>query len=197
MFTRSLITGGSSPAEKARATKWDQKEYDALKVAHDSLARELEVFGDAVPSEERVSALRGAVSSKQQEVLTCGTDVELTRTKVTKFKGELSHVVNSLEHASGELRKLESVMHSAKAELQKLQQECEAQEDHIFRPFAEMLGVTSVREYEEKHLRKARERDADFLLARERRQAHTRQPLAGQWPAKKIFIDPQLSYQHQ
>jgi structural maintenance of chromosome 1 len=166
---RSLITGGSSPAEKARASKWDQKEYDALKAAHDSLARELDVLGEATLSQDQVSALRTAVSSKHQEMRTSETDVELTRTKVGKLKEESSHVTGALEQANDELRKLEVVVRSAEAELDEMQRTCDAEEDLVFQPFAKSLGIASVREYEEKHLRKARERDADILRLKQQK----------------------------
>ena len=42
-----LMTGGSSPAERARASRWNDKEYSTLKAQADQLERELVLLGSA------------------------------------------------------------------------------------------------------------------------------------------------------
>ena len=48
-----LMTGGSSGNERARAARWNQQEYDALKVSEASMAQELMAIGSLHRSAER------------------------------------------------------------------------------------------------------------------------------------------------
>jgi structural maintenance of chromosome 1 len=158
-----LITGGSSPQEKARANKWNQKEHDALKVEQEKIRRELDELGLPMAAEEKELALRHAVGSKQQEVQTAQSDLDLTKAKLTKHKKELTTIGSSLETARTQLVDLESKVDKGKAEASELQERADAEEDRIFSKFSASLGIASVREYEEKHVRAAREREAQLL----------------------------------
>ena len=51
----------------------------------------------------------------------------------------------------------------------RFQAACDAEEDRVFAHFSKSLGVASVREYEEKRLRAARERQAELLFLQQQR----------------------------
>ena len=151
-----LLTGGSSPQERARASKWNQKEHEGLKSEQEALRRELESLPPAGSSEEREMALRHQIASRQQEVQAAGADFELTKQKLAKAKSELSTLTSSLATAEKGLAEAEAKLAKGEAEVRALQDKCDAKEDEIFSSFSRALGIASVREYEEKTLRAAR-----------------------------------------
>ena len=162
-----LLTGGSSPQERARASKWNQKEHEGLKSEQEALRRELESLPPAGSSEEREMALRHQIASRQQEVQAAGADFELTKQKLAKAKSELSTLTSSLATAEKGLAEAEAKLAKGEAEVRALQDKCDAKEDEIFSSFSRALGIASVREYEEKTLRAAREREAELLQLRQ------------------------------
>ncbi len=61
-----LMTGGSSGGERARAARWNQQEYDALKASEASMSQELAAIGSLHRSAEREQAAAHRLESKQQ-----------------------------------------------------------------------------------------------------------------------------------
>ena len=201
-----LMTGGSSPAERARASRWNDKEYSTLKAQADQLERELVLLGSAhrageqqhgaqatptpppsrtphppslpTPSSSRVphprasawayvayrsAALDLKMQQKQQELAAAQSDQELSRTKLEKHTKELEALAKSREQTDEELKKLQKKRSELSSQVQSFEQQSNAEEDRIFEAFSRSLGVASVREYEEKQLREAKEHEAQVL----------------------------------
>uniref|UniRef100_A0A7S2JH31 SMC hinge domain-containing protein n=1 Tax=Haptolina brevifila TaxID=156173 RepID=A0A7S2JH31_9EUKA len=162
-----LITGGSSPGEKARANKWDQKEHETLKSRQDAIVRELEEIGPAAAAEERELALRHAYEAKKQELRTATADLDLTKTRLGEHQKDLSSLTSAFTKVSGQVQDVEATVAKGEAELQQLRTKCDDVEDEVFSEFSRSLGLPSIRAYEETHLRKAREREAERLALKQ------------------------------
>ena len=158
-----LITGGSSPGERARANKWDQKEHESLKKQQEALAREMESLSAEVAAEEHAIASRHAIATKKHEQQTAQTDHDLTKTKLVKLQKETATLASAHEQAAAQLARDEAARDKINRELQEIQTKCDAEEDAVFAKFSKSLGMKSVREYEESTLRQAREREAELL----------------------------------
>ena len=65
-----LMTGGSSGGERARAARWNQQEYDTLKVSEASMVQELGAIGSLHRCAEREQAAAHRLESRQQELKT-------------------------------------------------------------------------------------------------------------------------------
>ena len=158
-----LITGGSSPQEKARANKWNQREHEQLKKHQKEITTELEALGPLNLAEERDLALRYQVGSKQSEVAAVQADLEVTKAKLGKHTKELKAIAPSLKAAQSEWDKADAQLKSLASEMAEMQAGMDAVEDKIFAKFSKALGVASVREYEERSIKVAREREAKLL----------------------------------
>lgn len=131
------------------------------------LRKELEALGPPMLAEEKEMSLRHQVGSKTQEVQTAQADLEITKAKLTKHAKELKTISGSLSAAHSELAKVESSLQGLVDEIGALQAEADAAEDAIFAKFSKSLGVASVREYEERSLKAAREREAELLALKQ------------------------------
>ena len=90
---------------------------------------------------------------------------ELLRTKLEKHTKELEALAKSREQTDEELKKLQKKRSELSSQVQSFEQQSNAEEDRIFEAFSRSLGVASVREYEEKQLREAKEHEAQVLGA--------------------------------
>ena len=201
-----LMTGGSSPAERARASRWNDKEYSTLKRPRQtnssgswcclgvrtgqessSTVRKLPpppppapptLPPSPLPPSSRVphprasawayvayrsAALDLKMQQKQQELAAAQSDQELSRTKLEKHTKELEALAKSREQTDEELKKLQKKRSELSSQVQSFEQQSNAEEDRIFEAFSRSLGVASVREYEEKQLREAKEHEAQVL----------------------------------
>ena len=70
-----LMTGGSSNVERARASKWDKKEYGGLKERFAELTREMNTLGSRHTAEEKAEAVRDQLQCKKLELDTAKKDL--------------------------------------------------------------------------------------------------------------------------
>uniref|UniRef100_A0A7S3AWC9 RecF/RecN/SMC N-terminal domain-containing protein n=1 Tax=Haptolina ericina TaxID=156174 RepID=A0A7S3AWC9_9EUKA len=170
------MTGGSSYGERARANKWDQKEYTGLKERYESLSREIASLASSHASEEKEQALRHQLSGKQQELSAARADLDLTKTKEAKHRKELAQICTNLDEAERQLAALEQKKSADDKEVKAMQAKCDSMEDKIFAAFSKSLGVASVREYEDRMLRETKEQE-EHLQALKAHEAKLRSQL--------------------
>lgn len=120
------------PVDRARADKWDEKEYSSLKAKYETLAREKNSLGSTYAAEEKEQELRHEVDSKQQELTSAQADLELSQSKQAKYGKELSTVTANLTEAKKQLKRMEKKLGEEEAEIEALQAQCNKIEDKIF-----------------------------------------------------------------
>lgn len=127
--------------DRARADKWDQKEYSALKVKFEALTREMDSLGSTYAAEEKEQETRHQLQSKQQELGLAQTDLELTKTKHTKYSKERSTLEANLKDSSRELVALEERKKKDEDQVAAIQAQCNKIEDKIFGVFLSIQCV--------------------------------------------------------
>jgi structural maintenance of chromosome 1 len=158
-----LMTGGSSPGDRARANKWDEKSHATLKAQAEAAQRELASLGTVHATEEAVSATRHRHQQAKGELDSATADAQLTAAKEAKVKKELQAVDAASKQVQAELRTLEKKSEAQQREVDKLTAECNEVEDRVFADFSRSFGISSVREYEAKQLVEAQQKEARLL----------------------------------
>eukprot|EP00316_Scyphosphaera_apsteinii_P022800 CAMPEP_0119313214 /NCGR_PEP_ID=MMETSP1333-20130426/28260_1 /TAXON_ID=418940 /ORGANISM="Scyphosphaera apsteinii, Strain RCC1455" /LENGTH=1316 /DNA_ID=CAMNT_0007317997 /DNA_START=36 /DNA_END=3986 /DNA_ORIENTATION=- len=158
-----LMTGGSSQGDRARASKWNQKEYEGLKSEVESLMHELTSLGSVHAAEESAQQVRHKLDSAEQELSNSRVDLQLTTSKESKYRKELQSLSKAAKEADEQMHTLNKKRAAQEAAICELQAQRDAEEDRIFSAFSKKLGVSSVREYEEKTLREVKEKEAQVL----------------------------------
>ena len=160
------MTGGSSPGDRARASKWNQNDYNNLKVALEAATRELESLGTVQSAAEKEQELLHRLDSTEQELKHARTDLQLTSSKESKFRTELGVLTTAHSQAVTDLKKLKKKRLSQQSDVERLTKQCNEEEDRIFAKFSKSLGLSSVRDYEEKQLGEAQEKEKQMLELR-------------------------------
>ena len=154
-----LMTGGSSGGERARAARWNQQEYDTLKVSEASMTQELSAIGSLHRSAEREQAAAHRLESKQQELKTAEADLNITKGKVTKLTADLQAARKAHTKAADEMKSLQQTRGQQEAGVQALVERCNKEEDRVFASFSKGLKLGSVREYEQNSLQQEKEKE--------------------------------------
>lgn len=158
-----LMTGGSSHQDRARANRWDEKGHATLKAQAEAASRELSTLGTVHSTEEAIAALRHRCEQAKNELSNASSDLQLTGSKESKAKKELDALKASTKEAEAELKALEKKRDAQKKEVDKLTAQCNQVEDRVFEDFSQSFGISSVREYEEKALVEAQEKETRIL----------------------------------
>ena len=158
-----LMTGGSSPGDAQRARKWNQKEYESLKRQAESAQRELAAIGSVHNGEEQRAELRHRLESAEQELANARTDLQLTTAKEASYAKEIAALDKERKSAEAKLKTLREKRSAQEHQIAALQAKSNKEEDAIFAEFSSTLGVASVREYEQKQLKDAQEKEAHIL----------------------------------
>ena len=158
-----LMTGGSSPGDAQRARKWNQKEYESLKRQAESAQRELAAIGSVHNGEEQRAELRHRLESAEQELANARTDLQLTTAKEVSYAKEIAALDKERKSAEAKLKTLREKRGAQEHAIAALQAKSNKEEDAIFAEFSSTLGVASVREYEQKQLKDAQEKEAHIL----------------------------------
>ena len=158
-----LMTGGSSGSERARAARWNQQEYDTLKVSEASMTQELVAIGSLHRSAEREQAAAHRLESKQQELKTAEADLNITKGKVAKLTADQQAARKAHAKAADEMKGLQATRGQQEAGVQALVERCNKEEDRVFASFSKGLKLGSVREYEQNSLQQEKEKELQAL----------------------------------
>ena len=163
MISKAGLMSGLGADDKARASKWNQKEHEQLKGEQEALRKELDALGTPLAADEKETALRHELASKQHEAAAAQADLETTTQKLSTQRQELDAVYNAMQDAERALKECEEKVATGEAEVAEIAAKRDAEEDKIFAKFSKSLGIDSVRDYEESTLRQVREREASLL----------------------------------
>ncbi|KAG5343958.1 SMC1A protein, partial [Acromyrmex heyeri] len=135
-----IISGGSLDLAK-KAKRWDEKQMSQLKAQKEKLTEEL-----------RESLKK---SRKESELNTVESQIRGLETRLKYNKSDLSATCNCLLPA---IAAIEKTMAERDQEIQNIKEKMNNVEDDVFASFCEQIGVSNIRQYEERELRSQQER---------------------------------------
>lgn len=161
-----LLTGGISGTE--RASKWDDKEVNALKRERDQCQS---TIAENIRALKRIDA---ESSDRARLAELNSTRLELLE-RIGEFQGHLHGVQQELAHNLDCLEREQTALHAAVKALSKYDKEIEAldavireEEATVFAGFCRRIGVDSIRDYEHDRMQIGRavdERRLEFVTA--------------------------------
>ncbi|XP_043260153.1 structural maintenance of chromosomes protein 1A isoform X2 [Colletes gigas] len=130
-----IISGGSLDLAK-KAKRWDEKQMSQLKAQKEKLTEEL-----------RESLKK---SRKESELNTVESQIRGLETRLKYNKNDLT--------ATPSIAAIEKTMSERDQEIQNIKEKMNNVEDDVFASFCEQIGVSNIRQYEERELRSQQER---------------------------------------
>ncbi|GJJ15239.1 hypothetical protein Clacol_009515 [Clathrus columnatus] len=167
-----LITGGRSTHNSSK--KWEEKDLQSLHRQRDALLTELKELNKTKPRSKGDEALLAEVNRLESVLIitrdelvggACFTFKELLiyllqtacAHKLDGVKDELNHVKKELKKHTPEHSKMDAARTKLQRRIKELTDKVDAAEDQVFHSFCRKIGVSHIREFEERQLKASQE----------------------------------------
>lgn len=149
------MTGGKTPSDVARASRWDEKEVEALEAQRDALSEQLRALATPGGSYSKVQAVRTQLEGLQNRLRYAKADVVATEAKRPKLQSRLTDARVRIDAMlEPELLKYDAAIRTRKEAITALETQLHRVEDERFAAFSAQMGVASIRVYEATVLRR-------------------------------------------
>ncbi|KAI5889216.1 RecF/RecN/SMC protein [Schizophyllum commune H4-8] len=147
-----LITGGRSTHN---ARTWEDRDVQSLQRTQEKLMSELKALAKDKPKAGTDENLQGEISRLETSLMVVRDDLKEINSRLAGVNAELKHVNSELKKNAPELKKAENAQAKLERELEQLQAVINSAEDTVFAGFCQQIGVSDIREYEERQLKAA------------------------------------------
>jgi len=157
-----FISGGSLELER-RARRWDEKEIHSMKHKKERLAEDLKENVKRTRKEGDLMVITSQIQGFESRLRYSKSDLLQTE----KRNEELSRDIKALEAASLKFRpvieEIKARMDKREVEINKIRSLMNGVEDDIFKEFCVQLGVSNIRQYEERQSKASQEKENRLL----------------------------------
>ena len=162
-----IITGGVTQGLEAKADKWTQKqqmELDKLLKNHSQLVQELQQLPALRKLTEKLQALEAAINRLQNASQYNAVDLKAAQQKAKELGDQAANLKKQRDAKAPDASRLERQIADRQKKLDQLISRINEVTDKMFSSFSKKVGVASIRDYEERHLKEA-ERAAEQKAA--------------------------------
>merc|ERR1712012_1165689 len=153
-----IISGGSVDLAK-KAKRWDDKQVSTLKSKKERLAEELRQATKNSRKESEIQTIKSQIGGLQTRLGYSKKDRDNTKKKINSLQNQVEEMRNSLDGFEPEIRDIEQVLRERESEIETIKEKMNTVEDRIFKKFCEQIGVSNIRQYEERELKSQQDRE--------------------------------------
>ncbi|XP_076588533.1 structural maintenance of chromosomes protein 1B [Chaetodon auriga] len=164
LFARSGVISGGSSDLRTKARCWDMKAMMLLKERKDQLTAELRDLMRLKRKESDLKQIIAQAQGAKTRLKYSKTDLQnLRKENVLKCQMEISRMESELANLHVQIQVQEESLEVKNAEMKKIRGQIDQVEDLVFSDFCADIGVDSIREYEQEHLKQQTELDKKRL----------------------------------
>ncbi|XP_078037969.1 structural maintenance of chromosomes 1 [Augochlora pura] len=152
-----IISGGSLDLAK-KAKRWDEKQMSQLKAQKEKLTEELRESLKKSRKESELNTVESQIRGLETRLKYSKNDLVETQKQISALEGELESLQNELNLFGPTIAAIEKTMAERDQEIQNIKEKMNNVEDDVFASFCEQIGVSNIRQYEERELRSQQER---------------------------------------
>ncbi|XP_070169892.1 structural maintenance of chromosomes protein 1A isoform X2 [Polyergus mexicanus] len=152
-----IISGGSLDLAK-KAKRWDEKQMSQLKAQKEKLTEELRESLKKSRKESELNTVESQIRGLETRLKYNKSDLSATQKQITDLEVELDGLQNELNMFGPAIAAIEKTMTERDQEIQNIKEKMNNVEDDVFASFCEQIGVSNIRQYEERELRSQQER---------------------------------------
>ncbi|EFN69109.1 Structural maintenance of chromosomes protein 1A [Camponotus floridanus] len=152
-----IISGGSLDLAK-KAKRWDEKQMSQLKAQKEKLTEELRESLKKSRKESELNTVESQIRGLETRLKYNKSDLSATQKQITDLEVELDGLQNELNMFGPAIAAIEKTMAERDQEIQNIKEKMNNVEDDVFASFCEQIGVSNIRQYEERELRSQQER---------------------------------------
>lgn len=153
-----IISGGSVDLAK-KAKRWDDKQVSTLKAKKEKFAEELRQAMKNSRKESEIQTIKSQINGLKTRLRYSVSDRDSTKKKISTLQDQVEKMRNDLEGFDPVIRDIEKVLRDRETEIEDIKEKMNTVEDRIFRKFCEQIGVTNIRQYEERELKSQQDRE--------------------------------------
>lgn len=152
-----IISGGSMDLAR-KAKRWDDKHVSTLKARKEKLAEEMRTAMKSSRKESEIQTIRSQVQGLETRLKYSLTDRDATNKKIEKLEKEMDKMRKELEQFAPRIREIDSEMRRREQKIEETKDKMNTVEDRVFKAFCGKIGVSNIRQYEERELKSQQER---------------------------------------
>ncbi|CAN6982441.1 unnamed protein product [Brassica oleracea var. botrytis] len=151
------MTGGTSGGMEAKSNKWDDKKIEGLMKKKEEYELELEKVGSIRDMQIKESEISGKISGLEKKIQYAEIEKKSIKDKLPNLEQAKRNITEESRRINVELSKSRAEVDKRNTEIRKLEKSINEIVDHIYTGFSKSVGLTNIREYEEKQLKEAQE----------------------------------------
>ncbi|KAK2880477.1 structural maintenance of chromosomes protein 1B [Channa argus] len=164
LFAKSGVISGGSSDLRTKARCWDEKDLTRLKERKDQLTAELRDLMRIKRKEAELHQIIAHAQGAQTRLKYSKTELEnLQKKNILKCQAEISRMESELANLDSQIQMQKESVEAKDAEIRTIQNQIEKMENVVFAEFCAEIGVSSIREYEQGHLKEQTEIDKKRL----------------------------------
>ncbi|KAI4495690.1 hypothetical protein M0802_008525 [Mischocyttarus mexicanus] len=152
-----IISGGSLDLAK-KAKRWDEKQMSQLKAQKEKLTEELRESLKKSRKESELNTVESQIRGLETRLKYNKSDLIATKKQISEHESELEGLQSDLNMFGPTIAAIEKTMAERDQEIQNIKEKMNNVEDDVFASFCEQIGVSNIRQYEERELRSQQER---------------------------------------
>merc|ERR1719433_1606953 len=152
-----IISGGSMDLAR-KAKRWDDKHVSTLKARKEKLSEEMRQAMKSSRKESEIQTIQSQVQGLETRLKYSLTDKEATNKKIDKLEKEMEKMRKELEQFAPKIREIEATMRKREQQIEGTKDKMNTVEDRVFKDFCRKIGVSNIRQYEERELKTQQER---------------------------------------
>ncbi|XP_071531628.1 structural maintenance of chromosomes protein 1A [Panulirus ornatus] len=151
-FSKSGIISGGSLDLARKAKRWDEKHLSNLKASKEKLSEELREAMKKSRKESELNTVESQVRGIETRLKYSKTDKETTEKQIAQLQKELDKLKEELNTFEPQVRDIEKTMAEREALMSDVKEKMNTVEDVVFADFCKSIGVSNIRQYEEREL---------------------------------------------
>lgn len=152
-----IISGGSLDLAR-KAKRWDEKHMSQLKATKEKLTDELREAMKQSRKESELNTVDSQRKGLSVRLKYAKQDRERTLKQISDLQKDLTTLEQTLEESGPRIEKIEIKMRARDLDIQEMKERMNRVEDDVFADFCQRIGMSNIRQYEERELRSQQER---------------------------------------
>ena len=147
----------------AQAKRWDDKQVSTLKSRKEKLTDELRQAMKNSRKESEIQTIQSQISGLKTRLKYSMTDRDNTKKKIAQLEKMMDKMREDLEEFEPKVSEIEQVMKDREVQIEDTKEKMNSVEDKIFGSFCKSIGVSNIRQYEERELKTQQDREKKKL----------------------------------
>merc|ERR1719361_114626 len=153
-----IISGGSLDLAK-KAKRWDDKQVSTLKAKKERLSEELRQAMKNSRKESEIQTIKSQIQGLETRLNSSRLELEKTKKKIKSLQEQCDKMQKQLDAFEPTIIEIEKNLRAREQEIEEMKEKMNTVEDRIFKGFCDSIGVSNIRQYEERELKSQQDRE--------------------------------------